>query len=329
MSENNIGIIAEFNPFHNGHNKLIKEIKLKNKNATIICAMSGNFVQRGEIAINDKWNRAKDAINAGVDLIIEIPPYFVLNNANIFAKKAVQILNSLDVSEIYFGSETMEINEIEKIANLLITKNDELEKLKKIFHSLPKALENLTKTKIKSNDLLGICYVLEAKKLNLNIKFNRIKRIFNDEFTSASLLREKMKKEAKYLDLEDYSDLIIGKIITSSSNSDIIKYIKKNAIKKSIKSFNELIDETANNAYTKSNLRRELIKFVVEINPSDQYIVLGCAEKGKNVLKSTNLKYSFRHNQSNIENLKVESFLSIKRKESLSQLLSKSTFIKD
>jgi len=203
MSENNIGIIAEFNPFHNGHNKLIKEIKLKNKNATIICAMSGNFVQRGEIAINDKWNRAKDAINAGVDLIIEIPPYFVLNNANIFAKKAVQILNSLDVSEIYFGSETMEINEIEKIANLLITKNDELEKLKKIFHSLPKALENLTKTKIKSNDLLGICYVLEAKKLNLNIKFNRIKRIFNDEFTSASLLREKMKKEAKYLDLED------------------------------------------------------------------------------------------------------------------------------
>ena len=329
MNETNIGIIAEFNPFHNGHKNLIEKIKLNDKNATIICAMSGNFVQRGELSIYDKWKRAEIALNAGVDLVIEIPPFYVLNNANIFAKESLKLLHSFNVNKIYFGSENLSVDDMTEIALLLISKKEELNKLKKDLHSLPKAFEKLIGKKINPNDLLGICYIMEAKKLNFNIKFIRIERIFDEQFQSASSIRSSLKKEMKFLELEDYSDVVIGKLITSDSNLDVIKYLKNIALKKSIISFDELIDKAANNSYTKSALRRELIKYTLQLKESkDKYIILALGNKGQNILKGSKVPYNFRHTKDSIENLKVETFISFKSKETLPELLGRKTIIK-
>ena len=94
------GIIAEFNPFHNGHKYLLEQVEgLK------IVTMSGNFVQRGEPAIMDKWTRAEMALRNGADLVVELPFLVAVQSADYFAQGAVDILEHLGVDKLAFGTE--------------------------------------------------------------------------------------------------------------------------------------------------------------------------------------------------------------------------------
>ena len=114
----NIGIICEFNPFHAGHAHLIKSVK--SAGDKIICIMSGNFVQRGEFAVYDKFTRAKTALENGADLVIEMPPEQALLSAEGFATSAVKLAESLGIiDEIAFGAENADTAELKKIAELL------------------------------------------------------------------------------------------------------------------------------------------------------------------------------------------------------------------
>lgn len=338
MNKENIGIIAEFNPLHNGHKYLIDSIKKDNPDCSLIVAMSGNFVQRGEIAVYDKWVRSKAAISNGVDLVLEIPPFFVLNNANIFAKKAIQMLNNFGVKKIYFGSENLDINEIKKYADFIIENDDKLNELKNELHSLPKALSKLIGNELKPNEILGICYVMETKLLNLDINFYRIKRESNDEFTSSSKIRKQIKNgvyssnslmnvSLEYNDLNNYSDILKGKIATSHSDDNLINYFKKLIIENNSLSFEELINKGANSSFTKSRLRRDILKFILELEGTDHTIILASNIKGNSILKEID-NYFFRHDKMNVDNYNVERFLSLKTKENLSDRLSKSNFNK-
>lgn len=332
MNKDVIGIVAEFNPFHNGHLYFINEIKKKYPDSIIIVAMSGEFVQRGELSIYNKWERSKVAIENKVDLVIEIPPFFVLNNANIFAKKAIEILNEFGAKKIIFGSENLSIDEITNISKKIIKDNNSLEALKKKHHSLPKAFEEFVGKQIKPNDVLGICYILESQKMKLDISFENIKRIKSKEFTSASSIRKDLiKKNRSKKDLvkskvkrslNDYYEIIIGKILTSNTDNDVIKYVKNKLSNKSFNSFDSLIDEISNKSLTKSKLRREIMKFILELSKSDERIVLSFSKEGKNILKNID-NYSFGHKKNNDDNYKVELFLSIKSNNTLSELLSK------
>ena len=115
------GIVCEYNPFHNGHLHQINEIK-KATDEPIICVMSGNFTQRGEIAIADKYARAKAALECGADLVVELPIPFCISSAEYFAKASVGILAGLKVDKLSFGSESADVNRIIKIENNLIIK---------------------------------------------------------------------------------------------------------------------------------------------------------------------------------------------------------------
>ena len=125
------GIITEYNIFHNGHKYQIDEIK-KHSDA-VIAVMSGSFVQRGDVAITDKWSRAKTALLGGVDLVIELPVCYALNAAPNFATGGINILNALGVvNNICFGSESGSIDELMSAAELLENENSEIsEKIKK------------------------------------------------------------------------------------------------------------------------------------------------------------------------------------------------------
>lgn len=122
-----VGIIAEYNPFHNGHAYHLKESLKRTAADYSIAVMSGNFLQRGEPALYDKWTRAEIAVKNGVDLIIEIPFAFACNNAEYFAKGAFGILNGLGcVSHLSFGSETGDISGLIAAASILANENPNL-----------------------------------------------------------------------------------------------------------------------------------------------------------------------------------------------------------
>ena len=128
-------IICEHNPLSLGHIKILSEAKKLGN--PIICIMSGNFVQRGEPAILDKYTRASHTIMAGADVVIELPTIFALSSAPDFAFGAVNILNSLNnVEYLLFGSECGNINELTKVAeNLLLENNQTKEKIKENLKS--------------------------------------------------------------------------------------------------------------------------------------------------------------------------------------------------
>ena len=112
-----IGIICEFNPFHNGHKYLIQKAKsLVNKPVAVV--MSTSFTQRGEIAITDKFTRAKSALLGGADLVIELPVAYAVSNAEVFAKSGVKILSSFSrLTHLAFGCENSNIELLKQTAD--------------------------------------------------------------------------------------------------------------------------------------------------------------------------------------------------------------------
>lgn len=202
------GIIAEYNPFHNGHKYLIDA--LRDKGAThIIAVMSGNFVQRGEGALFSKWARAEMALKNGVDLVLELPLPWSSSNAQSFAEGGVTILNSLGcVDCVGFGSECGDTSLLQETV-LEINKEEFQNKVLSLIRdgiSYPaafgKAAENGKFEKILSspNDTLAIEYIKALQKLKSNISPVAIKRVGSahdsetteEEFASATYLREKI-----------------------------------------------------------------------------------------------------------------------------------------
>ncbi|MEG0729982.1 MAG: nucleotidyltransferase family protein [Cetobacterium sp.] len=126
---NATGIIVEYNPFHNGH--IYHLDKAKSNGDLVIAVMSGDFVQRGEVAIINRWKRAEMALENGVDIVVELPVFYSTQSAEIFARGAIGILDKLAVKNIVFGSETANLETLEAISS--IEENNEFsELLKKI-----------------------------------------------------------------------------------------------------------------------------------------------------------------------------------------------------
>ena len=111
-----IGIVCEYNPFHNGHLYQINKIKEKYPDYAIVVVMSGHFTQRGDISIIDKWKRCKTALINGVDLVVELPFVYATQAADIFARGAISILDKLKVDYLVFGSESGDINNLKELA---------------------------------------------------------------------------------------------------------------------------------------------------------------------------------------------------------------------
>ena len=182
------GIVSEFNPFHRGHEYIIN--KSREKGAThIVCAMSGNFVQRGETAVFNKWSRAKAAIECGADLVIELPTPYAISGAEKFASGAVGLLNNLNcIDNISFGAENEDISSLSKIASFLLSDEfaaeikNEMEKGISFANARTNVIEKFLGEEyadiIKTpNNILAIEYIKKLISLNSNITPVAIKRI--------------------------------------------------------------------------------------------------------------------------------------------------------
>lgn len=234
------GIICEFNPFHNGHKYLIEEAK-KITGKEVLCLMSGNFVQRGEPAITDKYTRAKIAIENGANCVLELPTIYACSNAENFAMGAIKILSRLNVSYLAFGVEQTDISILSKIAELKFKNSERFKNAFKneiqnginyntaLKRSIANTIgdEHILEILNKPNNILAIEYLTAIKKLGSKIIPIAIPRCDNGyvsnkenkQFLSATSIRDRLKN------LEKIDDFIpknakLNKIF--SKNSDLI-----------------------------------------------------------------------------------------------------------
>lgn len=185
------GIVAEYNPFHKGHAYQISKIKEESDADLIVAVMSGNFLQRGEPAIVDKWTRAEMAMNSGVDLLVELPTTYSVQPADLFAKGAIQLLSHLDIDYLSFGTEEGEAADFyqaaadlikaEKVIAKEIKKDSKMnmsyaEKMEKIIYELK---PDFPLDIAAPNTQLGISYQKELFHLGLEnkIKLLPVQRI--------------------------------------------------------------------------------------------------------------------------------------------------------
>ncbi len=186
-----IGIVCEFNPFHNGHKHLIDSVKASGD--IVVCVMSGNFVQRGEPAIFPKDLRVKSALMNGADIVLELPFLYATSSAEIFASSAVKILNSFGCDKIAFGTENTTISQLENVVGIILS-DDFDKKIKRYLEdgvSYPKARQmsyedyNDNCDISSPNNILAIEYISAIKKNNFNITPITVSRkgaYYNDDF---------------------------------------------------------------------------------------------------------------------------------------------------
>lgn len=177
MEKKAVGIICEYNPFHNGHLYHLQKVQELFPEETIILVMTGCFTQRGEPSLISKWDKTDIALHYGVDLVVELPFVFGTQSADTFAKASIILLDALKVSHLVFGTESNDIDSLTKMADFQLHNPLYKEEVKDLLKSginyptaMAKALENLSSKKIeKPNDLLGLSYIKAIQEIHSSI----------------------------------------------------------------------------------------------------------------------------------------------------------------
>lgn len=201
-----VGLITEYNPLHNGHQYHLSTAKrLTGADCTVV-VMSGNWLQRGEPAILDKWTRARLALTAGADLVIELPVFYATQPAHLFARGGVELLSALGCESLVFGAEHPELD-FGHLTHALTAQPDAFKHYNATFatqfNAALKAATGVTLTA--ANDMLGFCYYLANQQLGAPLKLVPIKRQAADHnsatieqaspFASGTAIREAAFKQ--------------------------------------------------------------------------------------------------------------------------------------
>ena len=283
-----IGITAEFNPFHNGHKYLIEQAKKQTNADFCVCIMSGSFTQNGNIAIYDKFNRAKSAIANGVDMVIELPTIYAISSSEFFATGAIKILNSLNIIDtICFGSECGDISILNSIADTIIQNEkdiwNKITKFMKSGNSFAKSRELALNDFInisqmlelsKPNNILAIEYIKALKKINSNITPITIKRKENTDnkkeaFLSATNIREKIYSN-DFKNIEDFVPSNSFNLIRDEkylTNEDLFSLIKYNILlnKENLSNYNGVIEGIENKVLSSISSSKTYDEFIHNI----------------------------------------------------------------
>ena len=302
-----VGIIIESNPFHNGHQYLIDQVKKQLNPDILIALSSGYFTMRGEISLLSKKTKTKLLLDAGFDLVIDFPLYLLLNSSDYFGKNGVDILNRCNITHLAFGIEADNLDQLISISNLMDSNKfkktlvnnlkNQISYKKAIQNSLT-SLSDLDSNTIDilmhSNNTLAFGYLNALK--NYNITPFGIKRIGNleennqlDDFPSGTALRESFLSKqdiSKYLPYNqnclssfDNYDIKYKTIVETLFINDPNKYSNCLHITEGIENYifnnynsglsiNENIQSLSNKKYTKSRIRRTILSMILQI-PSE------------------------------------------------------------
>lgn len=295
-------IICEYNPFHNGHLYQINAARAITNADAVLCIMSGNFVQRGEAAIMDKFTRAKHAVLSGADIVLELPTVFATSNAELFAKGAIRVLSSIpQITSLCFGAENADKAAFLQAASLL---NDEPKEVSETIKALTtqgmsyakaRAIawqERIPEALLSSpNNILGVEYTKAILAAGANIDICPVQRIggykdesLRGEYASAAAIREAVNKkenvaahlpEQTLLDLpqriENNLDILEKYALLARPREEIAKICDcteglENAFKNAVEKEETLVETLTSARYTSSRIRRIALQNLLQVD---------------------------------------------------------------
>lgn len=319
------GLITEYNPFHQGHRIHMEEAKQRTKADYYLAIMSGNFVQRGEPAIFDKFSRARCAVQNGVDLVVELPTVYATASAGSFAFGAVSILNELKlVTDLCFGSKTEDVNLFYKVSELVSDESPEFKRILKLNlkkgTSYPLARATAVQSIIPeipseflkdANTLLGIEYFSSLQKINSSILPHTYirkpgfqasdirKGLWEEGFDSSNSDCGLTGSGTALMKSDDFSSMLQYRMLFSSFENiygmtpDLYRKILKS--KDLFFGFEDLVEDLKTKNITRTHIKRALIHTLLNITSEDMHLfhnkipcyirVLSCSTKGRNLLQ--------------------------------------------
>ena len=322
---NVIGIIGEYNPFHNGHLYHINKIKEMYPDSLIVLVLNGYFTQRGTISVLSKEDKVQVSLDNNIDIVLELPFIFGTQSSDIFAYNSIKLLNELKVDTIIFGSESNNISLLNKVVDIELNDPEYENRLKEYLDeglnyptAMKKAL-NIEEDINNPNDLLGISYIKAIRQINPSIKAETIQRtndyhdiLSEDTIVSATNIRTKLQNSediSKYLPKEviplindvtndNLFNLLKFKILTDKDLSvylDVDEGIEFRLLKciNESHNFDELISNIKTKRYTYNKISRMLLHILIGLTKSDNknttldYLkILGFNTKGQEYLNS-------------------------------------------
>lgn len=319
-----LGIIAEYNPFHNGHLYQIEEAKKQTGADYVVAVISGNFTQRGNTSLVNKWVKTDMALRSGVDIVIELPTVYSISSAENFAEGAIKILDSLKIVDtLCFGTETADFAALNNIANVLY--NEPKEYVSLLNHELgkgvsyPKARESALMMYLNdikryanilsgSNNILAIEYLKALKKLKSSMRpfsVQRKKVYYNDEkivdeFASSTAIR-------KLVSRGQYDE--IRKVVPTSSYMLLKEEIRKGSFVLDILKFEKEI------LY---NLRKMTVSEIAElpdVTEGLEHVIKNAVNSCNSILDLMDIVKSKRYTQTRIQRILLYALLGITKRD--------------
>ena len=329
-----LGIIAEYNPFHNGHLYHLDASKKITGCDYTVAIISGNFTQRGSTSVIDKWSKTKMALQNGVDLVIELPVLYSISSSENFADGAIKILNSLEIIDyLSFGSETPDITVLDLIADILCNEPKDYKKLLTTELdkglSFPKARENALLDYIKNtntfendkqdfeeykkalsspNNILGIEYLKALKKYNSSIKTVCISRFatdynssdFSGSIASATAIRELIKNK-------DFNS--IKTVIPENSYSVLMDCINSGHIVPDLNCFEKEI------IYTLRKMNIEEISNLPDVSEGLEFSIKKAANSCNTINEFLDIVKSKRYTVTRLQRILLYALLNISKED--------------
>ena len=324
------GIVAEFNPFHTGHEYLLKKVRENGYSHILVC-LSSDITQRGDIAVFDRHTRAACAVSCGADLVVELPVPFSMSSAEIYAEKAIWILKRIGIDALFFGSETEDKKALSKAAATTneLKDSDTVKDLLRSGESYPGAVSKAAEKLLDSesanvfkspNSTLAIEYINALG----STPFIPVSRTFphdgeqGDNYASASFIRKGILSGSNEVyrflpykaDGIAFSDIqnIQRAILLSLYRKDVKELLKYHDINddlahriynslRTAKSYDDLLIGIKTKAYTMARIKRCLLNAYLGITPSDISLTpyirpLAANEKGKEILSASGCEMS-------------------------------------
>lgn len=319
-----LGIVAEYNPFHNGHLYHLEKSKKDTGSNYTVAIMSGNFTQRGSTSLMDKWSKAQAAISNGIDLVIELPVLYATSSAENFAEGAIKILDSLTVVDyISFGAETAEVEILDKCADVLYHEPKQYKTL--LSHELskgisfPKARENALMLYLNDirkfanvlsspNNILAIEYLKALKKLKSNLTPYSIPRYdvgyhdinYTENTASSTAIRNMVKNNGFNA---------LANLMPASSYSILIQNIKAGHVVPDISVFEKEI------IYTLRKMKTSEIANLPDVSEGLEFAIKNATNSCNTFTEFMNIIKTKRYTNTRLQRILLYALLGITKKD--------------
>ena len=319
-----LGIIAEYNPFHNGHLYHIAKSKEETGAQYVVAVISGNFVQRGNTSIVNKWIKTKMALLNGVDLVIELPTIYSISSAENFAEGAIKIFNSMGIVDtISFGMEANELATLNNIANVLYTEPKEY--ITMLSHELnkgnsfPKARENAVMMYL--NDIKRYANVMSGSNNILAIEYLKAMKKTKSTILPLGIKREKVLYQDKYIVDDFASATAIRKMLLTKQLGDIRKVMPKSSymlLGEELKAGHYVIDIARFEKeilYTLRKMSVQEIANLPDVSEGLENTIKNAADSCNTLEELINIVKTKRFTQTRIQRILLYSLLGITKKQ--------------